>query len=340
MKYAKFTLPLLGALVISLSCSKESPDSGGGGRTLPELSYGLDSLVFTGYAPLADKPVKVYYYIPDNEAFNIRKMPILFSMHGADRGGLYQVRNWIATSDDKGVIVIAPQFSEELYPSRDYQLGGISFDTARYSPKMTELWTYNIIESLFDYFKAATGNTSATYYMFGHSAGGQWTHRFLLNMKNHRCGKAVEANAGYYTVPDPKGISDGRRTYSYPYSVKGMFYEDAATRYDDSRYDYMTVEQLKKFFAFDMTVHLGMLDTVTSAEADPYLPVADAARAQGMCRLERGRFFYERSRKVADSLGCPFNWKIVEVAESGHSSAKMINGRGETGAAYILFYQQ
>lgn len=335
---------LAGAALIVVSCSKtpaSNPGSEEEKRPVPKFTVGrLDSLKFTAYKPLASKPVTVYYYIPDNDAFDIRTMPVLFSMHGAERNGLGQAKNWISVADDKGIIVIAPQFTKSLYPNKDYQLGGISYDTANYVPKMTEQWTYQIIEALFDYVREGTGNRSETYSMFGHSAGGQWTHRFLLNMKQHRCGKAVEANAGYYTVPDPKGISDGKRTYYFPFSIKGMFYEEADMKYPLDKYDYMTTDQLKKYLAFDLTVHLGALDTVTSAEVDPNLPVSDGAEAQGRCRLERGHFFFDRAKRVADSLGCPFNWKLVEVAESGHSSAKMINGKGKTGAAYILFSQQ
>jgi len=324
----------------ALSCTKDPDTPVGPKDPVVKLKYGLDSITFKSYSPLSSKPFRVYTYIPDDENFNIRTMPILFCLHGADRDGLYQINNWKATADDKGVILISPKFTKEVYPSLDYQLGGISWSSTDYVPKMTELWTYNLIEALFDYVKESTGNTSAKYYMHGHSAGGQWTHRFLLNMKNHRCAKAVESNAGYYTVPDPGGISNGTRTFSYPYSIKGMFYDEADVKYPLDQYDYMTIDQLKKYFAFDLTVHLGTADTATTTEQDPNLPVSDGAKAQGKCRFDRGHFFYDRAKRVADSLGTPFNWKLVEVPGVGHSSYKMVNGPGVTGAAYILFYQR
>jgi len=324
----------------AVSCTKSPEPQEDPKEPVVKLRYGLDSITFKSYKPLSSKPFKVYSYIPDDEKFNIRTMPILFCMHGASRDGLNQIKYWKATANDKGIILLAPNFTKEVYPSLDYQLGGVSWSSSEYVPKMTELWTYNLIEAIFDYVKESTGNTSKTYYLHGHSAGGQWTHRFLLNMKNHRCAKAVESNAGYYTVPDPKGISNGTRTFCYPYSVKGMFYEEADIKYPLDKYDYMTIDQLKKYFAMDLTVHLGTADTVTTVEQDPNLPVSDGAKAQGKCRYERGHFFYDRAKRIADSLNTPFNWKLVEVKGVGHSTSKMVNGQGTTGAAYILFYQQ
>ena len=38
--------------------------------------------------------------------------------------------------------------------------------------------------------------------MFGHSAGGQFVHRFVQFKPNSRVNYAISANAGWYTVPD------------------------------------------------------------------------------------------------------------------------------------------
>ena len=46
------------------------------------------------------------------------------------------------------------------------------------------------------------GNTSADYYLFGHSAGAQFVHRLLLMVPDGRYAALVAANAGWYTVPD------------------------------------------------------------------------------------------------------------------------------------------
>jgi len=280
---------------------------------------GRDSLMFISSGSLRNRPVKVYYYNPSG--FSANNSHFLFAMHGSGRTGLAHLKIWEATAASKKVFVMAPEFTKELYSVNKYQFGGISSSSSEYDPQPYESWTYCIIEELFDLFKKAKGSGRTGYDMWGHSAGCQFTHRFLLNMPDARVERAVGSNAGSYTVPDPTGISDGVTTYGFPYSIKDMN---------------IGKEQLKKYFSRDYTVHLGTADIATTVEQDGNLPVGPGAEAQGACRLERGHFFYNRAKRVADSLGLPFNWKLVEVPGVGHSGTKMAQTSG-TGAASLLF---
>ncbi len=280
----------------------------------------VNSFVYNYYEPFSDRPIKVFYYIPSKG--DITTMPVLFSMHGNGRGGEGACSNWSSIANARGVIVVAPCFSEELYPTADYHLGSISYSTSSYMPRPFEQRTYNIIEELFDMIKDKTGNTSATYDLSGHSAGSQFTHRMLLNMPDCRVGRAVTSNAGYYTFPVPEGIADAAgEVYSFPYSIKGMD---------------MPVSQLASFFARNLTVHVGTADTATTTDEDKDLPVSAGAKAQGACRYERGKNFFARSKAVADSLGLPFNWRLVEVPGVAHSASKMIKAP-EVGTAALLY---
>lgn len=287
-------------------------------RTVSDRS-GRDSLMMISYSPLRHRPVKIYYYVPSG--FNAASSPLLFAMHGSGRTALSCLKVWEGTAADRNVLVMAPEFTKELYNNARYQFGGVSSSSSEYIPQPDSLWTYNIIEEAFDVFRTAKGSGMEKYDISGHSAGGQFTHRFLLNMPDARVNRAVGSNAGSYTVPDPKGISDGTATYGFPYSIKDMN---------------VGKEQLRKFFARDFTVHLGTADLATTVEEDENLPVSAGAEAEGACRYERGHFFYDRARRVADSLGMPFNWKLVEVKGVGHSSSKMVQAAG-TGAAAILY---
>ena len=68
-----------------------------------QLSFGYDSLVFTGYKPLETKPVKVFYYIPYVES--VKELPILFVFHGAERNGRIAISNWKAIAEDRQIIL-------------------------------------------------------------------------------------------------------------------------------------------------------------------------------------------------------------------------------------------
>ena len=276
--------------------------------------------VYNYYEPLKHLPIDVYYYIPTKG--DITKMPILFAMHGNGRAASTLLKSWRPYAEDRGIIVIAPCFAEKTYSQVDYHLGGVSYSNKAYMERPYELRTYNIIEKLFDLVKDKTGNTNETYDISGHSAGSQFTHRFLLNTPEARVGRAVSSNAGYYTFPIPEGIQDAAGvTYSFPYSILGMDMPD---------------EQLAKFFARDITIHLGTADTATTTEEDEDLPVSDGAEAQGKCRFERGHYFFDRCKAQAAKMGVPFNWKLVEVSGVGHSSSSMIKAKN-VGAADLLY---
>ncbi len=278
----------------------------------------VDSIIFTGYPQLSGYPVTVYYYVPDGDP---SKMPILFAMHGSGRNGKGTLNTWKSIADNKKVVVIAPTFYKDYYPESRYQLGNVSWSNYFWNAKPRNMYTYNIIEVLFDLVKADLGSKAEKYDLWGHSAGSQFSHRFTLHMPEARVDRVICSNAGFYTVPDPTGVAYEGVTYGYPNSILGINMDN---------------EQLKAYFARNLTVHAGTADTATTREQDDQLPVGPGAEAQGACRYERAQFFYKRAKAVADSLGFPFNWKYVEVQGVGHSGTKMAQN-SKTGAAVLLY---
>ena len=289
-------------------------------KTPDQLRRGyLDSLVFNAYPYFYNKPIKVYTFVPTGD---ISDRPVLFAMHGSTRTGRSQIStNWKTIAANKRVIVFAPCFDEDQYPSSYYQNGNVSWSTAMWNGKPRYAYTYNMIEAIFDYMKEGLGFSAERYDLWGHSAGGQFSHRFLLHMPEARAYRIVSSNAGYYTVPDPGGITDGTKTYGFPYSILGTSW---------------TREQLAAYFARNLTVHLGTADTASSVEQDSQLPSSPGAYAQGKCRYERGKFFYARAKAVADSLGLPFKWTLVEVKGVAHNSKNMT--QNATNGAGVLLY--
>ena len=70
--------------------------------------------------------------------------------------------------------------------------------------------------------KAATGNRSASYLLYGHSAGAQFVHRYLYFVPEARVAKVVAANAGWWTLPD--------LAVGFPYGLRGSVVHEAGLK--------------------------------------------------------------------------------------------------------------
>jgi hypothetical protein len=256
--------------------------------------------VFNGDAQFADKPVVVYYYKPKTVTADTR---VVFAIHGVDRSGKRARDNWLPFSEKYGLIVLAPEFDDMHYPPHLFQLGGMEKDKAS--------WTFPIIEKIFDKVRNEENLSTNSYILFGHSAGGQFAHRFVMMMDNPRVSVAIAANAGNYTMPVyPTSIFDHR----FPWAL------------DESVLD---TAHLKAAFGRKLIVLLGENDIQTEASNTI---MARESLAQGRTRLERGKSFYAKAKDQAEKMHTPFEWKLVTVPGVGHNSKEMSKA-----AAKMLF---
>ncbi|MDP1588284.1 MAG: hypothetical protein Q8M07_11100 [Prosthecobacter sp.] len=147
------------------------------------------------------KAIPVWYYLPEAARSDA---PVLIVMHGVNRDADRYRDEWTPHAKKHGFILIAPEFSKEAFPGSDgYNLG-------------TE-GAFQFIEPVFDAVKAATGNRSERYHLYGHSAGAQFVHRFLYFVPQARVAKA-----GWWTMPDPE--------IDFPYGLRGSTVDAAALR--------------------------------------------------------------------------------------------------------------
>lgn len=295
---------------------------------------------FTGqYAPLADMQVNVHYFIPSQG--DIRRMPVLMSLHGALRNGEFNVSQWVNLAERDGFIVIAPEFPRDYWSVNAYQFGNVFTDSTFTELNPREKWAYNIVEAVFDYFLETTGNRSQTYFINGHSAGGQFVHRMILAMPDNRIEFAVAANPSSWTHAFVDGVKDQHgNVFSWPFSVKGT--------------PFGCEENIKRYLAFPLIIHLGTNDTSTTAHD---LDKSIGAQATGSNRYCRGISFFNSMQQLATQMNTPFNWRRVDVEGIAHSGRGMIYGKitGEdddgnpifcvdnittTGAYYLIFGQR
>jgi poly(3-hydroxybutyrate) depolymerase len=256
--------------------------------------------VFTGW----DGPdLPVYYQLPDTVT---SETPVVFVMHGVNRDADRYRDEWAALARRHGFIAIVPQFSREDFPgSRGYNTGYLSEEDGTSRPR--SLWSFAAIEPLFDDVRKRFGTGVTRYSIYGHSAGAQFVHRFVLFTPEARLDKAIAANAGWYTMPD--------QAIAFPYGLAG-----APVAPDD----------LRAAIGKPLTVLLGTADTDRN---DPDLRKTPEADAQGLTRFARGQAFHSRGKAAASELGTPFGWTLVTVPGIGHSNAGMANAAAELIAA-------
>jgi poly(3-hydroxybutyrate) depolymerase len=261
--------------------------------TAAPIDRGAGNFQFVDKLGNADKPIRVWYYCP---AKLVSTTPITFVMHGVQRNGERYRDDWQPYAEKYNFLLVCPEFDEKNYPTDSYQWGNV-FD-AQKQPLPESKWTFTTIEHLFDYVKNATGDTSDTYFIYGHSAGGQFVHRFALFMPHARYSRAIAANPGWYTMPTYNG-------HEFPYSLRDSNFPAA---------------KLKESFGRNFLLMLGEEDQDPN---DPEIRKTAEAEEQGKTRFERGHTYFQAAQAEAADLHAKFQWQLATVPGAHHSDKQM-----------------
>jgi poly(3-hydroxybutyrate) depolymerase len=241
----------------------------------------------------AGKHVKVWYYATPGLAADA---PVVIVQHGVGRNGEDYLHDWMPHAERERFLLVVPEFSKtEFAGVEGYNYGNTVDQAGRPLPR--EQWSFNMIEPIFDAMRARTGNRSAAYFIFGHSAGAQFVQRFLYFVPRARVTHAVAANAGWYMLPD--------LTVAFPYGLKGTP---------------VTADDLRAALARPFTVLLGDADTDPEARSLRHTPESEA---QGATRFARGHYFFNYARTAAASLPAPFGWSLATAPGIDHSDKGM-----------------
>lgn len=246
---------------------------------------------YADYEPFEDKPIKLWFFSPKNDPKDSR---ILFVMHGTGRNAKGYRDSWAKLAREHNILVIVPEFSDQDFPgSRSYNLGNMVDESDRPLPE--EQWSFSLIEPIFDYVVNEIQGSQKTYDMYGHSAGAQFTTRYVTFMKDTRINKAICANAGWYTMLNTD--------IAFPYGLRNSPITDVT-------------HTLNK----DVTVLLGENDTDPN---DSDLRNTPETLEQGPHRLARGNYFYNHAKDLASSLSANFGWSLVTVPGVSHENKDM-----------------
>ncbi|MFO7574344.1 MAG: hypothetical protein R6W67_04240 [Bacteroidales bacterium] len=280
----KIKILLLAILTVTLT-------SCGSGKE--ELSKGKSGkLVFNAGADFDNVLIDVYYYVPPGDS---AEMDFQVILHGMGRNADEYIVPWASKAREYGLVTIAPEFGSDYFDTRKYNEGNIIDGGGSLNPP--EKTTFWLIDKIFEFVLEELELTFDSYNIFGHSAGGQFVHRFLQFYESPYLDKAVAANAGWYTFPD--------ETIDFPYGVNNYCGDISNFR--------------TRYHGKQLTILLGTADTLRTSS----LRTTPQADAQGLNRFERGNNFFDTNQQWAVSGGHQFSWQVQHVQNVGHDHTLM-----------------
>ncbi len=260
-------------------------------------------VVGTGDLVLASSGVDLtlHFHVPASAS---EDAPMVVVFHGNGRNA-HEYRDWwISEADARGLIIVAPEFPAAVYPtSWGYQQGGMVDSEGELTS--LENWTFSLVEPIIEAFQSASGFFDPLVDLWGHSAGGQFVHRFMLFLGSDRVERGVAANSGWYTTTDA--------AIAYPYGMANAPTLGGMTPADQ--------------FAAPLVISLGNADLSTTAPLD-----TPEAQAQGPHRYARGLHFFAQGQSDAEAANATLSWSLFEVPDVGHDGEAMI----PAAAAYLF----
>jgi poly(3-hydroxybutyrate) depolymerase len=257
-------------------------------RDCQPLAQGSSQIDFSGWS---GPKLPVFVHKPQTAGANSR---IVFVMHGVQRDGDRYRDEWRDLAEKHDLIIVVPTFGRKDFPTTgSYNLGNIIDENGRKNPK--DKWSFSAIEPLFNDIVCRVAGNQKGYALYGHSAGGQFVHRYVAFADAPRMESAVAANSGWYTMPNDT---------AFPYGWGG----DAAGLVSPA-----------KAFQRPLTILLGTEDIDRN---DANLRKNKQADAQGLTRFERGHTFVAVARELAGKA-TPIAWQIAYAPGIGHDNGGM-----------------
>jgi hypothetical protein len=287
------------------------------------IQSGSGAFLIEGGIGNEDKKIKVFYHKPKNFRTTSR---VLIVVPGSGRNADSYRDAWVEESEKYGALILSPMYKEVEYDYGAYHMGNLIYNlnlesSAKYDQNSNKVfldeelfsfeinsnrneWIYNDFDRIFDNVVKALGSTQTEYDIFGHSAGGQILHRLAIFQPNSKANKILASNSGSYTLPDFNN--------ELPFGIENTV---------------LTKENIETSFKKNLVLFIGELDNEN--EQGGLMLRSPSVDKQGTHRLERGKYFFNKSKDIAEELGYEFNWKIIVVQKVGHNHRKMGNAAGE-----------
>ena len=238
-----------------------------------------------------DKPdVEILYITPN--AIN-EDTEVIFVIHGNSRNADDYLSAWIPLVQNKNVIIAAPNFDKKNFRYFFLLESAESNGTIN---ERSDSYINTSISLFFNYFKSRFALNANTYKMFGHSAGAQFTHRYMLLSNDQRISDTVIANAGWYTFLNGE---------QYPYGIKDTPIEISSSH-------------IRWFMSNKTSLLIGSIDTNLNN-----VNSSAGAQKQGITIVDRADNYFKSLIDISDKKEIPFRWRYKVINDVGHDYQKM-----------------
>lgn len=250
-----------------------------------------------------------YVYVPTTVP---EKPEILVLVHGtppeaetAEMDAHYYITAWLGFAEKQGYILIAPAFNQEDFSSRrgDHALGGYRGLFGR--EIQADEWVLRLVTA----YRHAFGAVNEQFYLYGHSAGGQFVARFLVTHPEF-VKKAVITSAATYPQPD--------RAVAWPF---GMGELHADIEWDTGTIKHVDIVPYRqKWLAatqIPLTVIVGLNDTAE-------LPSALIPGQKGRNRYVIAQNWVKDMAAFAETNGLKSHFKLEIIPGKGHSMSGLL----------------
>jgi pimeloyl-ACP methyl ester carboxylesterase len=239
-----------------------------------------------------NKPdVEIYFISPDVIDENTK---VIFVIHGNSRNAEDYLSEWRPYIAKKNVIVVAPKFTKESF--KYFALLEMAQSSGKVNRHESE-YINNSISLIFNFIKSKFSLNTQTYDMFGHSAGAQFIHRYMLLSDDKRISNAVIANAGWYTF-----ISDAE----FPYGIKNSPIK-------------ISNDHMRWYAASKVNLLIGSDDVGFKS-----LNTSKGAQIQGNNRFERANSFFNTLIKEAEKNNYVLRWNFKVLDDIDHDYKKLL----------------
>lgn len=151
--------------------------------------------------------------------------PIVVLAHGtpaddetAEKAARYYVEHWKTWAEAHGALLIAPAFDQANFGSHEVDMAHGGYRGLFGREVGADAWLIELVDA----YAARYGSPDARFYLYGHSAGGQFAARFLVTHPERLRGVVISAPVTY-PHPDPEiawpfglGAFDGTLAWSDP----------------------------------------------------------------------------------------------------------------------------